>query len=381
MFNPLSPQHVGDAAANVYDKLSGRGLADLRPTPRVIIAEERQRTVYRYLPADARPASELPTLLVPPLAAGSDCFDLHRNCSLAGHLLAEGHATYLLDYGDMGWNERDLGLEYWIDEVLPSAIENVIRDAGVPAVQLVGWSLGGIFALLAVAAHQELAVHTVTVVGSPFDIRRMPIARMLTPVLDRSGGVLGSSVYKTLGTVPAPIVKRAFQLTSWDRYLTKPAAMLAKLNDREALAQMEAVDHFIDNMYGYPGRSVAQLYHRALRFGELGEGRLTLSDRVLHLSDVRQPVLAFGSDADVIAPAQVVFHVAELLTNSQEVRLRKVPGGHLGMLAGRAAMGTTWVELDRFLRDWGTPPQQLPAGKKARRRAPKRAKPAVPTSG
>lgn len=361
MFNPLSPQHVADAAANVYDKLTGRGLADVRPTPRVIIAEERQRTVYRYLPADARPASELPTLLVPPLAAPTDCFDLHRDCSLAGHLLAEGHATYLLDYGTIGFGERDLGLEYWIDEVLPSAVGNVIDDAGGGAVQLVGWSLGGILALMAVAAHQELPVRTVTVVGSPFDIRNMPLARLLTPFLDPAGGAVGSAIYKTLGTVPAPIVKRAFQLTSWDRYVTKPAAVLANLHDRDALAQMEAVDHFIDNMIGYPGRSVAQLYHRALRSGELAEGRLTLArDRVITLEDVHQPVLVFGSDSDVLAPAPVVFHVADLLPHAHEVRLRKVPGGHLGMLAGRSAVTTTWVELDRFLRDFGSLPATAP---------------------
>lgn len=362
MFNPLSPQHVGDAAANVYDILTGRGLADLRPTPRVIVAEERQRTVYRYLPADARPASELPTLFVPPLAASTDCFDLHRRVSLAGHLLAEGHATYLLDYGEIGFSERDLGLEHWIDEVLPAAVQDVIDDAGVPAVQLVGWSLGGILALLAVAAHQELAVQTVTVVGSPFDVRNIPLAKWLTPVLDPGDGVVGTAIYRTMGTVPAPIVKRVFQLTSWDRYVTKPVAMAVKLHDREALAQMEAVDHFIDNMIGYPGRSVAQLYHRALRYGELAEGRITLGGRVIDLAEVRQPVLAFGSDSDVLAPAPVVFHVADLLTGSQEVRLRKVPGGHLGMLAGRSAVGTTWVELDRFLRDFGTPPSRLSPG-------------------
>lgn len=93
MFNPLSPHQLGDAAANVYDFVLGDGLADLRPTPRQIIAEAPQRTVYRYLRTDERPAGELPALLVPPLAAPAECFDLRRGCSLAAHLLAEGHAT------------------------------------------------------------------------------------------------------------------------------------------------------------------------------------------------------------------------------------------------------------------------------------------------
>jgi polyhydroxyalkanoate synthase len=31
------------------------------------------------------------------------------------------------------------------------------------------------------------------------------------------------------------------------------------------------------------------------------------------------------------------------------VRLETAPGGHLGVLTGRAARGTTWVALDRHL--------------------------------
>jgi len=99
-------------------------------------------------PASARP----PVLLVPPLAAPATCFDLRRGCSVAEHLLAAGHPTYLVDYGAIAFGDRNLGIEHWIDEVIPRSIDAVLADAGAEPVQLVGWCLGGIMALLAAAA-------------------------------------------------------------------------------------------------------------------------------------------------------------------------------------------------------------------------------------
>ena len=69
-------------------------------------------------------------LLVPPLAAPPTCFDLRRGCSLVEHLAAGGHRVYVVDYGAIGFGDRDLGLEHWICDVLPPAIRAVCEDAG-----------------------------------------------------------------------------------------------------------------------------------------------------------------------------------------------------------------------------------------------------------
>jgi polyhydroxyalkanoate synthase len=354
VFNPLSPTQIGDAAANVYDTVFGGGLADLRPTPRQIIAEAPQRTVYRYLPAEERPGRGLPTLLVPPLAAPAECFDLRRGCSLAAHLLAEGHPTYLLEYGSISFGDRTLGIEHWIDEVIPSAIGNVADDAGGP-VQLVGWCLGGIMSTLVVAAHADLPVRSISLVAAPFDFREVPLMRPLVPLAQLGDGTLGTAIYTTLGGAPAPLVRRVFQLTSWDKWLTKPAAVAANLHDRDALAQMGAVDHFMANMVGYPGRSMAQLYHHFFRNNDLADGHLRLCGREIRLADVAQPVLVLAGEDDVLAPVAAAHAAAGLLTGAVEVRLRTAPGGHLGVLTGRSAASTSWIELDRFLRDHDEP--------------------------
>ncbi len=350
------------AAVNLFDATVRGGLADLRRMPSTLIDEGPQRRVHRYLPANGsgRPGA-LPVLLVPPLAAPALCFDLRRGCSVAEHLLRRGHDTYLVDYGPVRFSDRSLGLEHWIDDVIPSAVRAVSHEAGGKPVQLVGWCLGGILALLAHCAsasprgsspaspRRQLPVASAALVASPFDFGRVPLVAPLRPVAAVTQGQLVTQLYRALGGAPAPLVKRGYQLAGIDKYVMKPWTVLTHLHDRELLAQIEAVDVFMDNMHAYPGRTFGQLYHRFFRSNDLADGRLALSDRTLDLADVRVPVLAIAGRGDGIAPVPACHHVADLLPNAPSVQLETAPGGHLGVLTGRAARETTWVQLDRFL--------------------------------
>jgi len=344
----LSPRRLPAAAENAYEKLFGGGVADLRPVPSEVIHRGPQRTVSRYALPDGEPAQRTPVLLVPPLAAPARCFDLRRGCSLAEYLTALGYATYIVDYGRIGFDDRELGLEHWVNRVLPAAIGAVLTDSGADGVQLVGWSLGGIIALLSVADGRA-AAYSVAMFGSPFDFARMRLLAPIRRLADVTGGAIVSAFYRALGGAPAPLVRWGFAATTIGRELRKPLWTLAHLDDREALAHAEAVDAFMGQMIAYPGRTFGQLYHRFFLVNELSGGRLLLARRTIDLANVGVPVLAIAGDSDVLAPRAAVHHVANLLPRAPDVRLETVPGGHLGLLTGRAAERTGWRYLDEFL--------------------------------
>ena len=126
----------------------------------------------------------------------------------------------------------------------------------------------------------------------------------------------------------------------------------------------------MDGMHAYPGRTFGQLYHRFFRSNDLADGRLALTGRTLDLADVarrrcwRSRAAATGSRR-----CAACHHVGELLPGAPSVQLETAPGGHLGVLTGRAARGTTWALLDRFLAEH----EALPA-RSARRRRPARSR-------
>jgi len=347
------PDQVVSAAGNVAHTLLYGGLADLRPMPRTLIDDGELREVYHYRPAAGVNQQGDPVLLVTPLAAPALCFDLRRGCSLVEHLVAEGRSTYLLEYGQVSFRNRSLGMEHWVDEVLPRAIETVSEHAGGRPVHVVGWSLGGIFALLSAADRADLPIASLAVIGSPVDVKKVPLVAPVRPLLNLTQGRGAiTRAYQALGGIPVPLVNWAFTAASVQKVLTKPLAILTHLDDTEFLAQLEAVDRFMDNMTAYPGRTFGQLYHRFVRGNALAGGSMKLGDRTVDLSTVTVPVLVFAGATDGIAPMASVRPLVDLLTGSEDVRFEIVPGGHLGMLTGRAARGTTWLALDEWVTQW-----------------------------
>ena len=369
------PDQVVSAASNVAHKMLYGGLADLRPMPRTLIDDGVLREVYHYRPSGTAKQHGDPVLLVTPLAAPAICFDLRRGCSLVEHLVHEGRPTYLVEYGEVSFANRVLGMEHWIDQVIPSAIREVSAHAGGRPVHVIGWSLGGIFALLTAADQQDLPIGSLTVVGAPIDVTQVPLVAPIRPFLGLAGdrGGLVTQAYRLMGGAPKPLVKRAFQLSSFNKLVTKPIAIASKLDDADFLAQIEAVNRFTANMIAYPGRTFGQIYHRILKGNQLATGVVTMDDRKISLANLRVPLLVFGGAGDGIAPVRCVRPLVDLVPNVEKPRFEIVPGGHLGMLTGRAARRTTWRIIDEFLRECAA---DDPAKKPAARKSPGKKAPA-----
>ncbi|CAI9403850.1 alpha/beta fold hydrolase [Nocardioides sp. T2.26MG-1] len=379
------PDQVASAAGNVAHLLLYGGLADLRPMPRTLIDDGMLREVYHYRPVVGVREQGDPVLLVTPLAAPAICFDLRRGCSLVEHFVTGGRPTYLVEYGNVSFRDRNLGLEHWVEEVVPAAVREVSAHAGGRPVHVVGWSLGGIFAMLAAADGPDLPIASLSVVGSPVDVSRVPLVAPLRPLLDLTGGHgLVTRAYRAAGGAPTPLVRWAFQLSSFQKLVTKPLAIATHLDDTDFLAQVEAVDRFTSKMTAYPGRSFGQLYHRFAKGNAMATGSVEIGDHEVSLAAITAPVLVFAGATDGIAPVEAVRAVLPLLSGAQDVRFEIVPGGHLGMLTGRAARGTTWRVLDEWIAQWSgaeapQPVSPKSTGKAVTRKAPAKKAPATKT--
>jgi len=345
-----APDQVAAAAGNVAHKVLYGGLADLRPMPRTLIDEGVLREVYRYRPAEGVAQQGDPILLVMPLAAPPACYDLRRGCSMVEHLVQQGRPTYLVEYGEISFANRNLGVEHWVEEVVPAAIQAVSADAGGRPVHVVAWSLGGIFSLLSTAAYPDLPIATLGIFGSPVDVSQVPLIAPIRPLVQLTDGRIVGGAVRLLGGAPKPFVRWAFQVTAVQKMVTKPLAQLTHLSDTDFLSQLEAVDRFTQGIIAYPGRTFGQLYHRFVGLNEMVGGSFEVEGRELHLADIKVPVIIFGGATDGIAPIASVRPLLDLLSGAAEVKFHEVPGGHLGMLTGRAARTTSWPLLDAWMR-------------------------------
>ncbi|REE95374.1 alpha/beta hydrolase [Thermomonospora umbrina] len=299
----LSPAGLRSAAANVTAKLLYGQVADLRRTPADRIEGTSRSPVYRYRPPEGLVPAGPPVLFVPSPGAPARCYDLRRGGSLAEHVVGAGRLTYLLDHRRAGPPDPGEALAEWVGEILPSAVRRVSDDAGGQPVQLVGWCLGGVLALLSAAVDPGLPIASVAAIAPVTVDRRTAVLPTLT------GGLL------------------------------RTTAVLARIDDRDHLAHLEAVDHFAATSAVHPGRGLNETY--AAHIQDIG------LPGALHR--VAVPVLAIAGSGDRAAPAKAVRALTLRLRSAPQVRFEIAPGDHLGVLTGRAARATTWAHLDRWL--------------------------------
>jgi polyhydroxyalkanoate synthase len=362
------PDQVAAAAENVAMRLLEGGLADLRPMPRTLLAETDLYRIHRIERSGPAPERGDPVLLVAPLAAPASCYDLRRGCSLVEHLVETGRPAYLVEFAEVSFADRDLSLTPYVEEAVPAAVRAVSADAGDRPVHLVGWSVGGAFALLAAAADGSLPVGSTATLGTPFDVAQVPMVAPARPLVDLSETLAPlARLYQAAGGTPQPWLGRAIELPAFQQLVTRPLALAQHLDDADYLAQIEAVERLAEDTSAYRGRNYGQLYHRLLAGDDLAAGRLRLGSRTVSVGDVTTPVLVVAGSTDQIAPADAVKAVVPLLTGAREGRFEIVPGGHLGLLTGRTARTSTWPALDGWFDEWDSPPaaRRKPARKSA----------------
>ncbi|MEV0077906.1 alpha/beta fold hydrolase [Nocardia neocaledoniensis] len=342
---------VTTAARNAWALSFGAGIEAPDPAPSTVLYDEPHRLLRRYDAGTTSATTDSAVLLVPPLAAPATCFDLRPDQSLARHLVSNGRPTYLVDYGDISFADRAMGFEDWVTDILPEAIRRVSADRGGAPVDLVGWSIGGVFSLLTAAANPDLPIRSVTGVGAPLDYDKMLGMPQVRAVASLTGGWATTAVVRAAGGIPAPLTKLAYRIAAIDREIARPLFVASNIARTETLAKMESIDRFQAAMPGYPGRFYGQIWGRFILANDIGKGRLTLRDRTIELADVRVPVLLVGGTADVITPKAAVEAGLRTLSGSPSVTYEVAPGSHLGILAGPDARHSTWTYLDKFLAD------------------------------
>ncbi|MDL5155385.1 alpha/beta fold hydrolase [Actinomycetospora termitidis] len=396
----FTPRTVARALANVRDRVIEGPLADLRRMPRVAIdtgpadpdawavgrahglARSGQVSTYRYAVHPTARLRGAPVLLVSPLGACGVAFDLRRGCSLVEHLVGEGRHVHQVDDEDVVGHETPVpaspaDLARWVEDILPHVVRTVSAHHDGAPVHVVGWSIGGLATLLAAADDPGLPIASVTAIATPFTLEPVPERVPVRPLALAAGGPVLATTQALLGLLPTlPGVPSVLSAGSVGTLLTTPLTVLAHLADRDFLAQLEAVDD-VRAIVGAQAGQVGASFHAMVDGRELASGRVRVAGHEIDLGRLERPVLLVAGEDDTVVPPRAVRAGSGVLT-SADASLMTAPGGHLGVLCGRASRDRLWPALCAFL-DRHDPPAAIESGLPSRRprRAARRPLPAA----
>ena len=327
----------------LHEVLTSGGHFGIGATPATVVYQENKLRLLRLVDESGQPRNGPAVLFVPAPVSRYFIVDLLPGRSFAGHIASAGFDVFIIDFGTPGEEDRFADLEYFVEGLVRRSVRKVSAITGQPAINVVGYCLGGTLSLLYTALH-------------PSTVSRLVL---LTTMIDGDvrGGIawvahqmgLAGESYDNPRLVPSVEIKGWFEMLApgSNSLIGRVNDLWERLDDPvDRLRDVRTMATWVDDVVPAPGRLLAELYEQ---FGpgrnRLMAGTATVAARPIDSAAITMPVLSVSAARDLIAPPDGVDAIRTLVPHAEVMRL---PGGHVGIVAGRTALAL-WQRTVEFL--------------------------------
>lgn len=347
----------------------GHRFTQLEPTPKDLVWRQGKIELHRYRNDNVR--FHPPVVLLLGLVSKSSLFDLYEGSSMARALVDAGFDVYVIHWGEADAGDAENTVEHYVQRYLPRMLRAVCRTAGSRDTTLLGYCMGGNFALLAVAGVPDLPVRNLITMASPVDFDEMP--PQFIPL--REEGFDPRDFVDDSGCVPGELVARFYELRRPTAAAAQLVTLAERLPDEEYVAVHQAIAHWTSDHVPMPVGVAEQVINHWLRENAFATGRLRLGGVPVDLKQITCPTLSVLTLRDEVIPPAAARPLEGLL-GSEDFEMLELKAGHIGLAFGRAASQLLHPRLVEWLTAHGTP-----LAAPARRATPRAVRKVKPTGG
>ena len=319
-------------------------------TPFDVVYQRDKLQIRRYHIGSVKPTYPIPVLLVPPLMVKPFIFDLQPRRSLVTTLIQRGFSVYLVDFGEPDKADAYVTLDDYVLDWLPTACRVTKEDAGASELSMLGYCMGGLFALFHTSVNEDQSVRNIVTIGTPLDTSKMGLMAWAA----KAAGSQMEFVAKQLGNIPGGLSSTAFKLLTPMKNVTRYADLFMNMWNEEYVNGFDAMNQWVAQFIDYPQGAFLQFTRDFMQQNKLVRGRMQFGGKVADLRKVRANLLAFAGSSDQIAPVEAA-RAIETAVGSKEKEFHVVHGGHMGVFAGSSAPEMVWEPAA----DWLSPRSHL----------------------
>jgi poly[(R)-3-hydroxyalkanoate] polymerase subunit PhaC len=334
-------------ARNGLRYVAGSEWAPVQPTPSDVVWRQGPVELRRYRSEAVRFAE--PVLMFIGLVSRSYILDLHRDNSIARRLRDAGFDVYLLDWGAPTAADAGNTLETYTLRLLPRAVRAVLKHSARERLTMLGYCMGGNFALLALGA-QRLPVRSLIVMATPVDFSAL--GGLAGAIRDRD--LDPATLIDWTGNVPPQHLAAFFRIRKPTTDIVMYARLWENLWNDDYVESHQAMARWASEHVAFPGAAFRQVASQWLRDNAFKERRLRVAGRSVDLGEMRCPTLAILALGDDLVPPAAAQPITEVV-GADELELLELEGGHAGLSAGRKAATTTVPALIDWLRRHSDP--------------------------
>jgi polyhydroxyalkanoate synthase len=151
------------------------------------------------------------------------------------------------------------------------------------------------------------------------------------------------------GNVPGEMLDYgAKALKPVENYISSYLRLWDNLDNPKIVESWHAMNTWVNDLTPMAGGVYRQLIVDLYRQNRLMEGTMTLRGERVDLHNIRACVLDVVATEDHIVPPGESVGVLDKI-GSEDKQLMEIPGGHIGVMAGSAAVKRTWPKIEAWL--------------------------------
>ena len=319
--------------------------APIAQSRRVAVGFRGKARLYYYPPRDGG-RLQTPLVLFPYLGISRPyIFDLRPGESFAEYLGEQGVPFYLCDWGVFGPEDREMGMDDVIADVIPAMLHQALAHAGADSATLFGYCMGVPMCVSAVAADPSLPVKNLLMMVGPIDFGDGEFATMTA-----EGSFDVDAIVETFDMMPGEFVRSGFKMMNPMADAQLMATVMTKLDDPVFLAGYRAMNRWASEWVPLPKQFFRQWVQHFYRGNELVQGKFRVLGEAINLREITLPLLCIGAKNDEIVPPASAKALVDQV-GSKDKTFLELPGGHISVIAGRRARGEVWPGVIRWLQD------------------------------
>jgi polyhydroxyalkanoate synthase len=317
-------------------------------TPKEVVWTLNKSKLYHYIPAV--PDEErfpIPLLLVFALMNRPSILDLRPGNSFVEYMVKKGFDVYLMDWGVPGPEDKHLKFDDYVLEYLPRAIRKMKAVSGSDEFSMLGWCIGAIVTTMYAALRPDDGLRNLILLTAPLDFNDKDCGGFVRWVNDKYFDA--DKIIANYGNMPGEMLDYgAKALKPVENYITNYLRLWDNVNDPRVIDSWHAMNTWVNDLVPMAGAAYRQLIVDLYRQNKLIKGTMTLRGERVDLGNIRADLLNVVGTEDHIVPPPETEGVMSLI-GSKDKTLLKIPGGHIGMMAGSQAVKRTWPQLEAWL--------------------------------
>jgi len=324
----------------------------LQSTPAPIAQSRRVAVGFRgrarmyYYPPRHGVRLKTPLVLFPYLGISRPyIFDLRPGESFVEFLGAHGVPFYLCDWGVFGPEDRDLGMDTVIADMIPSLLHQALDHAGAETATAFGYCMGVPMTASAIAHDPSLPIRNLLMMVGPIDFAEGEFPKQTADDRFDLDGII-----ETFDMMPAEFIRSGFKMLNPMADAQMAANVAQNLWNEEWLRGYRAMNRWSNEWIPLPKQFFREWVRHFYQGNELVKGEFRVLGDPVSLRDITAPLLCVAATNDDIVPPASARALVDSVGSTDKTYM-ELPGGHISVIAGRKARADVWPSVLTWLQE------------------------------